>query len=520
MARLNAKARSTIRSKRQTKRLPPSALLMLLGVLVLTMIGTVVIVGPMSSSENEYVFSPSQSKAQAPGKHTVVTVDTAKRTAQAILGQSDSAISSFGSSSSSSSLSVHLPGDGKPAKVAYAVSLIECTDHHKSGHASVAGLQDASIVLRHSIHQNSVQNPQSGSRYDYEMYAIVHEQAKACAPVLEDAGFKILIRDPPILASEIHGDFLRNNIQKEYCCGAHEFVKLYAYQIPAPLVVHLDIDFIFRKPMDAVFDVMLGATDEATRAKVEREDPKDPWPADVETMITRDYTSAYPGRKAGFQAGFWVLKPSQKHFDNLLAIIREGNYVAGFEPTNGWGGMGYGGFIGAKAMQGLMAYYYDIHVPGTWVELNNCRYNAVRAIVTKRGKCLSGRSTCEDCRTTKIEDIYSIHYTACRKPWSCIASKADDPTNQYPRKNSMPVDIVHFDQCMESRRVWHEYRRDLESKLYDLTKDEGVLRGNAGEYNKEYFLGHCKADQSSWYLRLGGSPETIKRIPELYQNKS
>lgn len=169
-------------------------------------------------------------------------------------------------------------------------------------------------------------------------------------------------------------------------------------------------------------------------------------------------------------------------------------------------------------MQGLVAYYYDVHVPGTWLELNNCRFNAVQAIVKKKGKCINSEPVCEDCTSTAIEDIHSFHYTACRKPWSCIARSTKDSSNVFTRKNSIPVDIVNFDRCMESRRIWHEYRRDLESKLYDLTKDEGVLQGQMGEYNREYFLGHCAEDQSKGYLRLGGSPETIKRIPELYQS--
>lgn len=500
MTRLfQAKSRPTIlRSRRhRPKRITATSAFLLFIALVLIFLGTVVVVGP-SPSTDQYVLPPLEAKLP--------------QQAQRI--PRNTSISSLQGESPQAHAPQPQPHEG--VKVAHAISLIECTDNHKSGQSSVAGLQDASIVLRHSIHQNSVRNPASGSKYDYEMYAIVHQQAKDCAALLEDAGFKIMIKDPPILASEIRGDYLKKNIQKEYCCGAHEFVKLYAYQIPAPVVVHLDIDFIFRKPMDAVFDLMLGATDERIRAQVEREDPSAPWPSDIEAMITRDYHSTYPGRKSGFQAGFWVLKPSQKHFDNLIAIIREGNYVGGFEPTNGWGGLGYGGFIGARAMQGLIAYYYDIHVPGTWVELNNCRYNTVRAIVTKRGKCLSGRSSCEDCRSTKIEDIHSIHFTACRKPWSCIARKTDDSNNPYNRKDSMPVDIIHFDQCMESRKVWHEYRVDLESKLYELTKDDGIKQGQAGNYNRDFFLGHCEADQSSGYLRLGRSPETIKRIPELY----
>jgi hypothetical protein len=176
-----------------------------------------------------------------------------------------------------------------------------------------------------------------------------------------------------------------------------------------------------------------------------------------------------------------------------------------------------GGFVGARAMQGLIAFYYDTHVPTSWVELNNCRYNAVQAIVTRKGKCMSGREVCEDCQYTRIEDIYSFHYTACRKPWTCIAVKTKDSTNKRPRKYSIPVDIVNFDRCMEAQKVWHGYRSDLETKLYQLTGDEAVKQGHAGEYNKEFFLGHCTEDQSNGYLRLGGSPETIKRIPELYE---
>lgn len=219
-------------------------------------------------------------------------------------------------------------GAKNPIRIAYVVSLIECTDNHKSGQSSVAGLQDGSIVLRHSIHQNSVRNPASGSKYDYEMYAIIHEKASACAPILEDVGFKVLIKDPPVVKSDIRGDYLRKTIHKEVCCGADEFVKLHAYTIPAPLVVHLDIDFIVKKPMDAVFDAILGGN-ETSRSMVEREDPTVAWPERIEAAITRDYTSAYPGRKAGFQAGFWIVRPSHTHFEKLVEIIKEGNYVEG-----------------------------------------------------------------------------------------------------------------------------------------------------------------------------------------------
>ena len=62
-------------------------------------------------------------------------------------------------------------------------------------------------------------------------------------------------------------------------------------------------------------------------------------------------------------------------------------------------------------MQGLIAYYYDIVVPGTWIELNNCRYNAMGASVLKNNECKNGKPTCEDCRETPINEIHSFHYT-------------------------------------------------------------------------------------------------------------
>lgn len=429
-------------------------------------------------------------------------------------------------------ISYSLDTSSAKATIAYAVSFIECTDHHKSGQSSIAGLIDASLILRHSIHMNSIRNyPASGSLYDYHMYSLVHKtKAASCAPALEKAGFTILLVEPPISQSEIKGDDLRNKIQREVCCGADEFIKLYAYthMKQHPLVVHVDIDFLFRKPLDDIFDVMLqplsqqsqqdSASLNVIKARIEREDQTDPWPINIEAMITRDYHSSFGmGRKSGFQAGFWVLKPSQAHFNNLINIIREGNYTSGFVRDNGWGGLGYGGFIGAMAMQGLIAYYYDVFVPGTWVELNNCRHNAVSASVVKKGECKSGKSFCEDCRYTAIQNLTSIHYTACRKPWTCIATKSNDPNSKFDRKNSIPVDITDYKECMEKQAVWHDMRTDLENKLYALSKDERIRSGQKGTYNREFFRGHCTEDQSKGYLQVaGGVEEILQRIPELY----
>ena len=42
------------------------------------------------------------------------------------------------------------------------------------------------------------------------------------------------------------------------CCGEKELVKLEAYTLTDhPVVVHLDLDVVVLKPMDALFDMML-----------------------------------------------------------------------------------------------------------------------------------------------------------------------------------------------------------------------------------------------------------------------
>jgi hypothetical protein len=107
-------------------------------------------------------------------------------------------------------------------------------------------------------------------------------------------------------------------------------------------------------------------------------------------------------------------------------VVKEGNYTDGFGRGNGWGGAGYGGFVGAKAMQGLMAYYYDMIRPNTAVELNQCRFNHMGMNVVynaspnfnKRyksaGLCRNNNKECEDCMTTDFENIYNVHYTQCK----------------------------------------------------------------------------------------------------------
>ena len=228
----------------------------------------------------------------------------------------------------------------------------------------------------------SIRNPTSGSKYDYKMYVFVHPQAVECSDVLKQVGFEVMVVDPPVQLQEIRGNFLRKKIHREWCCGSDEFIKWQVYNlVKHPAAVHVDIDFAFLQPMDELFDAILYDKDspqgKAARAKIPLEFPKEDTllPHQIDAFITRDWPQVVPGRIAGYQAGFIVARPDPTVPKELREIVLEGNYADGWGSNNGWGGLGYGGFVGAMAMQGLMAYYYDHIRPQTVVQLNQCRYN-------------------------------------------------------------------------------------------------------------------------------------------------
>lgn len=185
---------------------------------------------------------------------------------------------------------------------------------------------------------------------------------------------------------------------------------------------------------------------------------------------------------------------------------------------------GYGGFVGAAAMQGLMAYFYDEVRPNTWIELNQCRFNHMGMDVLYRGspsfmprhpkrdQCRNDLDECEDCQITPLDQIYSIHFTQCRKPWNCIGEGDKNPSNAVGRgdKNAIPENSVILEHCLELQQTWHTYRRELEEQLFALTGDETIKEGSAGEYKKNVFQGHCSEYGGGAYLPISGTDETRK----------
>ena len=118
-------------------------------------------------------------------------------------------------------------------------------------------ITEGAAVLQHSIHLASVHGPWGG-KYEYHLYAIYHPDGEVCALPLADLGYTLLKRETPVQVKDIKGDFLRQNIERNGCCGEKELVKLEAYTlVQHPVVVHLDLDVVLLKPMDELFDWML-----------------------------------------------------------------------------------------------------------------------------------------------------------------------------------------------------------------------------------------------------------------------
>jgi len=247
----------------------------------------------------------------------------------------------------------------KPVTIAHAVSLITCSGSQKA--SVVQGLLDALVILRHSIHRNSIHNnnPNSShnSKYSYQMFAMVHEDGGCAAhvPLLEQLGYIPLVRPTPVNISAITGnDWYRAHVQQENCCGAAEFVKLYAYTLTEyPIAVHWDLDACVLQPLDDLWDAMLydknSAMGRAARQRLQLQNPTTTTtlPDRIDAFFTRDVTSARPWETVrAVQGGFVVARPSVEHFDAYRQFILQANYTPGRGPNSGWGGMGYGGFQG------------------------------------------------------------------------------------------------------------------------------------------------------------------------------
>jgi hypothetical protein len=383
--------------------------------------------------------------------------------------------------------------------VAYAVSVTGCGSDP---------ITEGAAVLKHAIHRVSSRensNNGFGGRYDYALFAIYHPNAEACALPLQALGYNMMRRNVFVNVSDIQGDYLRSKIESNGCCGEKELIKLEAYTlIDYPIVVHLDLDVLVLKPMDAIFDMMLLNENKAPKVASSSSDiimwPDQPLPdksAQIQAFFTMDYNMVGPGKQyKPVQGGFLVLRPDLAVYEEFRDIVRKGDFQLG----KGWGGL-VGPFHGSMTFQGLIPYYYNVLHPGHAIELNRCIYNqmcdnprtgkTINDVVS--GTCRVGTTECEDCRSRPIQDVVTTHFTLCQKPWWCL-----------PHTEGK----IQHRLCRKLTHEWYKVRSELEESW-------GRSGQGPGTFDTDQFYGYCKGIGKDGYIPIempyGGPVEQQER---------
>jgi len=367
----------------------------------------------------------------------------------------------------------------KRPKIAYAITVT------KDG-----PFVDGALVLGYAAQKYHSAAKGFPSAYDVELVAFAAPSVVTTIPILEKFGWKVVRRPLPVSLEEIQNQDYAQKMRDSGCCGADEFLKLWAYTLTEyHRVVHLDMDSIVLKNLDELFSI------------------------DKELLYTGDYNMKGRCKYAPVQGGFLVIKPSMQTFEEFRAIIRKGNHGPA-----GWEGSHIGNFWGGQTIQGILPYCtcsyicfsltllsltflvslyplvslslrsptpdldYNILKPGAALELNRCVYNCMvdNPYQANTKICQDGQPTCQDCRLQTPEKVSSAHFTICQKPWTC--TKHTNPRNK--------------DLCQVLHARWFALRDEFEA---DLGIDKSY---RAPETKFVASLGMCRSFSSHDYLPI------------------
>jgi len=163
------------------------------------------------------------------------------------------------------------------------------------------------------------------SEYDADLVAFVTPQITHAKHILERYGWKVMVKDLPVGLEEIRNQEYAEKMKDSGCCGADEFLKLWAYTLTDyHRVVHLDMDSVVYNNMDALYSL------------------------DKELLWTGDYNMQGKSPVPPVQGGFLVIRPSMDTYREYQEIIRKGDHTGG----KGWGGTKIGNFWGGATIQG------------------------------------------------------------------------------------------------------------------------------------------------------------------------
>lgn len=129
---------------------------------------------------------------------------------------------------------LHVESAPKKKRIAYAITVT------KDG-----PFLDGALVLGHSA--KKVHDPAKGyvSNYEADLVAFVAPGVVKAKQILEANGWLVLERRVPVEIDEIVNRAYAELMRNSGCCGADEFLKLWAYTLTDyHRVVHLDMDSI------------------------------------------------------------------------------------------------------------------------------------------------------------------------------------------------------------------------------------------------------------------------------------
>lgn len=299
----------------------------------------------------------------------------------------------------------------KKKKIAYAITVT------KDGN-----FVDGALVLGHSAKRVHDIKYGFNSEYEAELVAFVVPSITKSRVILQAYGWKILEKKLPVEISEIENEEYATKMKNSGCCGADEFLKLWAYTLTEyHRVVHLDMDSVIFQNMDELYSI------------------------DKEMLFTGDYNMKAGSPVPPAQGGFLVVRPSLERFKEYQAIIKKGDHG-----SKGWGGSGIGNFWGGQTIQGIVPYFYHSIHPDDGQLVNICVYNCMVDNPYKPHTeiCLNGKQECQDCRLQKPELVKSAHFTICQKPWTC--------TEHLNPKNKVLCEVLH--------KKWFELRDEFEKE--------------------------------------------------------
>ena len=403
------------------------------------------------------------------------------------------------------------------AAVAYVVSIVSCPDdllaslplydpaRYLNATRSDKAFRDAAAILQYSI---AKVHARGGSRYDYQMYAIIHPKAVRCVDstngditdrnaILTALGYRVLIRSEPVPLPDFGSsnpdqhmvEGYKRDVEHAIGGGYRDFVRLHSFAMTwHNVVVMVDLHTMFLQPIEDLYDALLGASNgntiELPRLDALRIRPK------TQLLFTRDYNTVTPQSfNTGYETGLLVLEPNQSVFDDLVNLLLAGQYDA----KSGWGIVGsFVGYPKAKLSSGLLPYYFE-HVRGNEknaaVEISACVYANKNdephvRMTDKSEVCRDGTTNCVDCRARPFEDIRVAIMTVCRSPWTCFF-------HQQQRE-----EIKH---CRWFHSTWFQFRKELEEQ----NRDDFPPVNNSGSYFAKHYHGYCSRQGFIGYTPMG-----------------